>query len=108
VYIAGTTSGSLGGTNAGSSDVFAAKYDRDGNVQWIRQLGTAASDKAHGLDVLADGSMYIVGETNGSFGGASAGDADLFVAKLDASGTVVWLRQLGSPAADVAFAVSVD
>ena len=109
IYIAGSTSGSLDGTNAGGSDAFVAKYDRDGNVQWIRQLGTGAADVVHGIDVFSDGSVYIVGETRGPLdGNPVAGEADLFVARLDASGSVLWLRQLGSSASDVAFAVSVD
>ena len=41
VYITGTTGGSLGGPNAGSSDVFVSKYDAAGTPLWTRQLGTS-------------------------------------------------------------------
>jgi hypothetical protein len=107
-YVAGSTTGNLQGTNAGGDDAFVARYDRDGNVQWIRQLGTAAADIVHGIDFRADGSVFIVGETRGALGAAVAGESDLFVARFDVSGTLLWLRQLGSAAADVAFGVSVD
>jgi len=108
VYVTGYTSGGLEGSSAGGNDIFVAKYDRDGNLSWTRQFGTSESDVAHGLDFLSDGSVYVAGETRGALGGTSAGDSDLFVAKLDASGTLLWLRQFGTPAADAAFGVSVD
>lgn len=108
-YVAGSTTGSLQGTNAGGDDAFVARYDRDGNLQWIRQLGTTASEIIHGIDTRPDGSVFIAGETRGALdGGTVAGESDLFVARLDASGTLLWLRQLGTSAADVAFAVAVD
>ena len=109
VYVAGSTTGNLQGTNAGGEDAFVARYDRDGNLQWIRQLGTNAADVVHGIDMRSDGSVFIAGETRGALaGGTVAGESDLFVARLDVSGTLLWLRQLGSTAADVAFSVAVD
>jgi hypothetical protein len=46
VYIAGWTSGSLGGSNAGYFDAFVSKYDASGTLQWTRQLGGSRFEKA--------------------------------------------------------------
>ncbi len=61
---------------------------------WTRQFGTAGSDVAEGLTISSDSSIYISGHTNGDLDGVSAGAvAILFVAKLDANGTALWVRQ---------------
>ena len=44
VYVAGSTSGALEGSNAGSYDAWLAKYDAKGVQQWVEQLGSWASD----------------------------------------------------------------
>ena len=46
VYISGYTAGSLGGPYAGGTDAFVAKYDEAGNLQWVKQLGSSATDLA--------------------------------------------------------------
>jgi hypothetical protein len=49
-------------TNAGSDDVFLAKYDSCGNLVWVKQAGGANQDI--GQDVCADtnGNVYVVGK----------------------------------------------
>jgi hypothetical protein len=58
IYIAGWTTGSLAGQNAGRSDIFVSKYDTGGNFQWSRQLGTSGADECYG--VSTDGSGNII------------------------------------------------
>lgn len=110
VYIAGTTWGSLGGPNAGSTDAFIAKYDSLGNALWIEQFGTAARDGGNGVATDTMGSVYIAGTTWGSLGGPNAGYTDAFIAKyfdgqlgdynhdgtVDAADYVVWRNGLAS------------
>ncbi|MGA2796944.1 MAG: SBBP repeat-containing protein, partial [Thermoguttaceae bacterium] len=46
-FITGTTEGSLGGQNQGTTnvnDVFLAKYNSSGTLAWTRQLGTNSDD----------------------------------------------------------------
>jgi hypothetical protein len=96
VYITGYTRGSLGGPNAGVYDAFLSKYDASGNLQWTRQFGTAYDDFSYGVTADSLGNVYISGWTEGSLGGPSAGNADSFVSKYDASGNPQWTRQLGT------------
>ena len=69
VYMSGNTDGSLGGPNAGGADSFLTKYDAAGNLQWTRQLGSAAYDVSDGPVTDGLGNVYISGITAGSLGG---------------------------------------
>jgi hypothetical protein len=108
VYVAGLTYGNLAGTNAGLTDVFLAKYDASGTLQWTRQFGTSNYDD--GLSVSADGlgGVYIAGRTQGNLDGTNAGNTDAFLRKYDAAGTVLWTRQLGTTGFDESTSVSAD
>ncbi|MBD1895741.1 SBBP repeat-containing protein [Coleofasciculus sp. FACHB-129] len=108
LYITGTTNGSLGGTNAGGSDAWVAKYDSSGTQLWKRQLGTNSGDDA--VDVAVDnlGNVYISGTTYGSLGGTKTGISDAWVAKYDKSGTQQWIKQLGTPSGTESRDVVVD
>jgi Beta-propeller repeat len=107
-YIAGNTSGSLGGPSAGGSDAFLVRYDPAGNLLWTRQFGTPDHEGAYGVAVDGAGNAYIAGYTEGSLGGTNAGDDDAFLAKYDAAGALLWTRQIGTPKVDIAWDVAVD
>jgi hypothetical protein len=106
IYCAGNTSGSLGETNGGSAtpDAFVMKLDSSGNLIWITQLGATTisgggSNMAdHCTSVTVDqlGNVYCAGYTAGSLGESTGALNDAFVMKLDSSGNLVWLKQLGS------------
>jgi beta-propeller repeat-containing protein len=92
VYVAGYFSGTgnFGTTNLPSSgfdDVFVAKYNPAGNLQWVRKAGGANLDVPYavaidsGTNICVTGSFYATA----TFGGSnltSAGFDDLFVLKL--------------------------
>jgi Beta-propeller repeat len=107
-YIVGHTRGGLGGPSAGGFDVFLVKYDAAGRLLWTRQIGTGAWDVGEGVAVDNAGNAYITGSTEGSLGGPNAGDKDVFLAKYDASGALLWTRQTGTAAVDVGFGVALD
>lgn len=107
--VAGYTAGSLQATNAGLKDAFVAKYSAAGALLWVRMLGTASDDLAHGVAADSSGNVYVAGVTGGALPGASsAGGQDVFLAKYTAQGTLAWVRQWGSPGNDVAQDVEVD
>jgi len=77
-------------------------------ISWTRQFGTAAEDFATALTAGPDGSIYVAGYTDGALEGASAGDRDAFLRKYDSNGEVVWTRQFGTAAYDLAYALTAD
>jgi hypothetical protein len=110
VYIIGDTKGNLGGTNAGSDDIWLAKYDSEQNQVWVKQLGTASADQSKSVAVDGDGNIYVTGITQGSLeeGATNAGGKDAWVAKYDAEGNLVWLKQLGTASDEESLGLAVD
>ena len=107
VYVAGGSGGTL--TDVTARDAFVAKYDASGTRLWYRQFG--ASDWAIATDLVIDrmGNLYVVGATAGSFSPDIFGDrSDAFLAKYDALGNQLWIRQFGTPHYDFAEAVAID
>jgi hypothetical protein len=105
VYCAGETFGSLGEANGGSDDAFVMKLNSSGQVQWITQLGavtvvpggdTSKFDSCNGVAVDGSGNVYCAGKAQGSLGEANGGSDDAFVMKLNSSGQVQWITQLGA------------
>jgi hypothetical protein len=107
VYISGYTRDDLGGINAGNEDVFASKFDSEGNEIWTTQIGAAGADRSYSIAVDASGNAYIGGRTEGGLGGPNAGYSDAFLSKLDPSGNEVWTTQFGTNDYDSATGVAV-
>lgn len=85
IFLTGYTNSNLGGTNAGSFDPWAARYDTNGNQIWLQQFGTGEFDQAYGITSDNNGSLYVTGVTQGSLGDVNFGSVDAWVAKLNAA-----------------------
>jgi hypothetical protein len=107
IYVVGRTSGALDGPHRGQEDAFIRKYHPQGELLWADQFGTHLEDMAYGVAADAAGHVYVVGQTQGSLAG-QRGDADAFIRRYDAAGTLLWTRQFGSTDEDVARGVAVD
>jgi RTX calcium-binding nonapeptide repeat (4 copies)/Beta-propeller repeat len=97
LYVTGSTSGSLYGSNQGSDDVWVTKYDRNGNQIFGLQFGSSSGDIPYNIVTDKDGNFYLAGTTGGSFvaGIQSSDGTDAWVAKYNSSGTLLWGRQVG-------------
>jgi hypothetical protein len=109
-YITGYTAGDLAGTgNNGNFDAFIAKHDVSGNLLWIRQFGSTERDEAKSIALDSNGNSYITGNTGGDLAGTgNNGDKDVFIAKYDASGNSIWIKQFGTANTDVGNDIAVD
>jgi hypothetical protein len=112
-YFEGTaTFGSTPLTSAGEEDIFVAKVDASGSFVWATQAGgTTDNDEGVGVSTLADGSTIVTGAFEGpaTFGSttlAGTGDSDIFVAKINPSGSFSWVTQAGGTADDAGFRTS--
>ncbi|QDU91319.1 Beta-propeller repeat protein [Pirellulimonas nuda] len=107
-YVAGYSSGQLGGGNAGGSDAFLAKFSADGDLVWTSTWGTPSPDFAYSVSADQYGNLYVAGFTHGDIEASNAGFADVFVAKYSTDGDVVWRRQFGSAQWEEGLTVSGD
>lgn len=100
-------------TAAGSIDLFVAKYTPAGGLSWIKSLGSTNSDYGYAIEADANGNSFVVGKFNTStnLGGVSltaVGQDDIFIARLDSTGAVIWAKNAGSTSSDFAKGVSLD
>lgn len=100
LYLTGLTEGNLGGERIGPiSDAWIAKYDSDGNQQWVQKINGTKGRPTSGnsLDIDADGNIYLSGVTD-SFnpeGAVLPISTDFWVAKYDSNGSQLWFQKLG-------------
>jgi uncharacterized delta-60 repeat protein len=71
---------------AGSRDVWVLRLGSTGGVTWQKTYGGSADDSVRSVQQIPDGGYIAAGFTY-SFG---AGGADVWVLKLDYTGSVVW------------------
>jgi len=107
------TFGSTTLTSSGSYDVFIAKYDATGNFQWADRAGSSGEDYGRNVAIDGSGNSYIAGTFRNlaSFGSTtltSSGVEDIFIAKYDASGSVLWAKKAGGTSKDAANGIAVD
>jgi hypothetical protein len=119
VIITGYTFGSVdfgAGTqpNQGpGSDVFVAKFGPSGSLAWGKLFGDGADQLGYGVAAGPAGDVVVTGGFLGTidFGNnplSSSGGKDLFVARLDPSGSHVWSKRFGDGADQTGLAVAVD
>jgi len=99
VYVVGVTAS----YSVGWYDVFVAKLDSSGNLLWFRTIGGSDDEWGYSIAVAPDGSIYVVGSTR-SFG---AGDYDVFVAKLNSDGELLWFKTIGTPSYEEGLDITV-
>jgi hypothetical protein len=81
---------------AGIEDVYVVKLYANGNLQWTKTIGGPATEAGYSLIQTSDGGYAITGMTT-SFG---AGEADVYVVKLDANGNLQWTKTIGGESDD--------
>lgn len=103
---------------AGVVDVFVLKLDANGNLVWANDIGSGATTNL-GRSVVVDssGNSYSTGYFDGSQdfdpGAGTAfltaqGSDDAFVRKLDATGSLVWVKKFGGNGFDEGYGIYRD
>jgi hypothetical protein len=103
-------------TNAGLDDVFVTKLNASGGLVYSTYLGGSLFDIGFGIAVDSSGNAYVTGLTMSNdfptarpFQATKAGDSDVFVTKLNASGNaLVYSTYLGGSSIDDGFGIAVD
>ena len=128
IYVTGDFRGSVdfGGislASAGHTDMFLAKFDDNGNTLWATHAGgPGGAVVGQGIAVDGVGNCYLTGFfgpqifstaiVSVTFGNVTlttrGGGLDIFVAKYDAAGNFVWVRQGGGSNYDEGAGIAVD
>ncbi|KAK6023828.1 hypothetical protein OSTOST_10372 [Ostertagia ostertagi] len=113
VYIGGSTpststtgiatTGALQTAPSGTGDAFVAKFNTNGVRQWGSYIGgPGTTDVVFGIAVDATGNVYLSGHTNSTAGIAAGGATDMFLMKLNSSGTTkLWGTYWGGDGGDL-------
>jgi hypothetical protein len=122
VYITGyyyNSAPTFGSTTLAFSSVgniFIVKYSPAGNVVWARGVGGTGFDQPRSIATDGSGNVYITGVFDSpsiTFGAttltnAGTGNIDMFIAKYDTLGNVLWAKRAGGTKREFAEAVTVD
>jgi hypothetical protein len=110
VYVSGWFSGTahfgdITLISEGEKDVFIAKYDKNGEVLWAKRAWGAGNDVAAGLTIDWDGFPIITGWFSqqlhfGDLVLESQGSYDMFVARYNADGDIIWAKSAGGEGDD--------
>jgi hypothetical protein len=87
--------------SSGNSDAFVFNVTDNGTTatpNYVSYVGTSGVDKAGGVTVGSDGTVYLTGSTTGTFAGQTRNvqnTANTFVTALSSAGAVQWTTQYG-------------
>ena len=100
-------------SNQGVYDLFVAKYDGAGILQWVNEAGGSASDVSRGITLDQTGNVYLTGYFGSptlSFGNTnlSASANDVFLASFDNNGNDRWAKSAGAAYGEEGNSVCTD
>lgn len=88
-------------------DFYLLKFASNDELQWTKTLGGSANDKGYKIIQTLDNNFTVAGFTSSSDGDISEnfGSNDIWVAKLDNSGNVLWEKSHGFEGNDQGFSL---
>jgi hypothetical protein len=89
--------------SAGFEDGFVAKFDPNGNLLWVHQLGDVRPDRAWDVTTDLVGNVIVVGHMS-----AGMNDQDAIIAKYAPDGTEKWFKRFGAGDMHYQTAISVS
>ena len=84
------------------SDIYIAKYNSSGTIQWVKSAGGTSPESSNSIAVDASGNCYITGIFNYFSGNVTFGTINItgalysnniFIAKCNNAGTFQWVQQ---------------
>ncbi len=99
--------------STGNYDMYLAKFDKQGQIVWAKQAGSSSVDEGRTVAIDADGNVIVAGIfvktihfDNDSL--ENHGNYDIFIAKYDPNGNMLWLKQAYTSNQDKAVDIAVD
>jgi len=97
-----------------SQNLIVAKFDVNGQAQWVRESEGPADQGGYGVATDANDNIFIAGRFEGgtikfgAFSLTNRGSADVFVAKLNAAGVPLAVRDIGDANFDSGTSIEID
>ena len=103
-------------TSHGGEDIFLARYNPDGSLEWVSYAGGASNDVGCSITALSDtsivvtgwaysGSVFGEGEPNETVIGSN-GVEDMFVARYYSDGSFAWVKTTGGIGHDEGYGIT--
>lgn len=108
IYMVGSTQGSFAETNAGNYDVWIAKYNDQGTLQWKQQFGTPSYDGATNVEIDKSGNIYITGVSEEYRAGFRTRNTQAWITKYTDKGTLEWQHFLETENEDYPRDIALD
>ncbi|MCE7954107.1 MAG: hypothetical protein DYH00_00405 [Bacteroidetes bacterium CHB6] len=100
--------------SSGDDDIFIAKINPSGRVEWIDQAGGSEGvDRSYGVVADSQNNYYITGSISGEakFNDQiikSIGTDDCFLAKYNDKGVLLWVKSSGGKGGEIGRAIALD
>jgi hypothetical protein len=99
-------------TSNGGRDAYIAKYDANGNFQWVVTYGADSLDDAFNLDVDTNGNVYWTGVIEGTvivgITTFTTQVEDVVFGKISSTGEILWVKQVGGSGIDEGSCIIID
>jgi len=88
----------------GSHDGYVALLTGEGMVQWTLVFGSPALDAVQSVTFDSEGYIYVAGNTKNT----TTGENDVFVAKFNLDGELLWITSFGGNESEIPYGIAVD
>ena len=104
-------------TNNGGEDIYVAKYNSSGIMQWAFDIGSTGDDAPLKIALDAGSNVYVAGRFTatvdfdpgaGTATRTSNGGTDIFLVKFDSNGNFQWVNTFGGVNNEQAWDVTTD
>lgn len=94
--------------NYGLKDIWVIKTNSLGTIQWEKTYGGSNDERAYYSSQTSDGGFIMSGYTQSADNDVTFnnGNADVWIVKIDSSGTLQWQKSLGGTGSDFGYHIS--
>ena len=72
-------------------DIYVVRTDVDGTILWEKELGSVSGDIGYDIQETDNGDLLVLGYV----GSGTAGNRDVYLARLDEKGNLLWENDYG-------------
>jgi len=103
----GSADGNIQCNYHGNDDAWLTKLDSSGNIEWQKCFGGSQNESVIDIIPTDDGGYIFSGQSSSNDGDVSGnhGEADVWVAKLDHWGNLLWQKCYGGSATEFGFVI---